>query len=147
MRTSVFAAALLAALIGSGVCPAAAGENDGPYPNDGPHPEATLILALQTAVRADDKDWFVSHMHYPARYFGKTKHIIRSKDWFLRRYGTVISPALEASILAQDPEHFFTNYQGLMVGAGRLNIWFEDFGDPGAGLPSRYEIITINNGD
>jgi len=32
-----------------------------------------------------------------------------------------------------------------MVGEGSRNIWLEDFGDPGAGIPSSYEIITINN--
>jgi len=52
----------------------------------------------------------------------------------LKRYDTVISQELKASILAQDPEHFFKNYQGLMVGD-----------DAGAGIPTRYEIITINN--
>ena len=109
MRTPVFAAALLAALISSGVCSAAADENDGPYPNDAPYPETTLIHEFQAAIRADDRDWFVSHMHYPVRYFGKIKKIIRSKDWLLLHYGTVISPELKALILAQDPEHFFTN--------------------------------------
>jgi len=143
MRTGVFAAALVAlCVIGLGAWSAAAEENDGPYP------ETTLILELQAAIRSDDMEWFVAHLHYPVRYFGKeTKHVIRSKDWFLRHYDTVIGPALKENILAQDAEHFFKNYQGLMVGDGGLNIWFEDFGDPGDGIPSRYEIITINNSD
>jgi hypothetical protein len=149
MRTGVFPAALVAlGLIGLGTWSAAAEENDGLYPNDGPYPETTLILELQVAIRNDDKDWFVSHLHFPVHYFGKkTKHIIHSKDWFLGHYSKIISPELKASILEQDPEHFFKNYQGLMVGDGGLNIWFEDFGDPGDGIPSRFEIITINNSD
>jgi hypothetical protein len=112
-----------------------------------PPPETAIILALQEAVRTDDKDWFVAHMHFPVRYFGKTKHIIRSKDWFLSHYSTVIGPELKANILAQDPGKFFKNYQGLMVGDGGRNIWFEEFGDPGGGIPSRLEIIAINNSD
>ena len=40
-----------------------------------------------------------------------------------------------------------TNYQGLMVGEGSRNIWLEDFGDPGAGVPSRYQIITLSNNE
>jgi hypothetical protein len=149
MRTRGFAAALVAlGLIGLGAWSVAAEENDGPNPNDGPYPETTLILELQAAIRTDDKAWFVSHLHYPVRYFGKkTKHIIHSKDWFLSHYDKIISPALKENILAQDPAHFFKNYQGLMVGDGGLNIWFEDFGDPGGGIPSRFEIITINNSD
>jgi hypothetical protein len=107
-------------------------------------PETETILALQEAVRADDKAWFVSHLHFPVRYFGKTNRIIRSKDWFLRHYATIVGPELKASILAQDPENYLKNYQGLMVGEGSRNIWFEDFGgDDGF----KYEIITINNSD
>jgi|SRR5665648_351481 len=112
-----------------------------------PPPETAIIVALQAAIRADDKAWFVAHLHFPVRYYGKTKHIIRSKDWFVSHYATVIGPELKANILAQDPEKYFKNYQGLMVGDGGRNIWFEEFGDPGAGVPSNYEIITINNTD
>jgi len=108
-------------------------------------PETQIIRALQDAIRTGDKDWFVSHLHFPVRYFGKTKHIIRSKEWFLSHYATIIGPELKANILAQDPEIYFKNYQGLMVGDGGRNIWFEEFGDPGAEIPSNYEIITINN--
>jgi hypothetical protein len=110
-------------------------------------PETELIVALQNAIRADDKAWLVAHLHFPVRYYGKTKHVIRSKGWFLSHYDTVIGPELRARILAQDPDKYFKNYQGLMVGDGGRNIWFNDFGDPGAGIASNYEIITINNSD
>ena len=108
------------------------------------YPETAVILALQAAIRTDDKDWFVANMHFPVRYFGETKQTIRSKEWFLRHYDTIIGPKLKANLLAQDPEHYFKNYQGLMVGDGGHNIWFADFGD-GNGI--KYEIITINNSD
>ncbi len=110
-------------------------------------PETEIILALQAAVRADDKAWFVAHLHYPVRYYGKTFRMIRSKAWFLSHYATIIGPELKANIVAQDPENYLKNYQGLMVGEGSRNIWLEDFGDAGAGVPSNYEIITINNSD
>ncbi len=98
-------------------------------------PETEIIVALQAAIRADDKAWFVAHLHFPVRYFGKTKHVIRSKEWFLSHYDTIIGPELKARILAQDPDKYFKNYQGLMVGDGGRNIWFKDFGDPGRGYP------------
>jgi hypothetical protein len=107
-------------------------------------PETQIILETQAAVRADDKDWFVAHLHFPVRYFGETKQTIRSKDWFLKHYDTVIGPKLKANILAQDPETYLKNYQGLMVGDGGHNIWFSDFGDDNT---VKYEIITINNSD
>ena len=110
-------------------------------------PETEIIKALQSAVRADDKQWFAEHLHLPVRYYGKTFRMIRSKEWFLKHYATILGPELKAAILAQDPESYLKNYQGLMVGEGSRNIWFADFGDPGAGTPSHYEIITINNSD
>ena len=110
-------------------------------------PETEIILAMQTAVRADDRQWFAAHLHLPVRYYGKTNRTISSKDWFLSHYATIIGPELKANILAQDPENYLKNYQGLMVGEGSRNIWFEEFGDPGAGVPFDYEIITINNSD
>ena len=85
---------------------------------------------MQTAVRADDRQWFAAHLHLPVRYYGKTNQTIRTKEWFLAHYATVIGPELKAAILAQDPETYLKNYQGLMVGEGSRNIWLEDFGDP-----------------
>jgi hypothetical protein len=110
-------------------------------------PESEIILAMQAAVRADDRQWFAAHLHLPVRYYGRTHQTIRTKEWFLAHYATVIGPELKAVILAQDPETYLKNYQGLMVGEGSRNIWLEDFGDPGAGIPSSYEIITINNSE
>ena len=81
------------------------------------------------------------------RYYGKTKRTINSKDWFLSHYVTIIGLELKAAILAQDPQTYLKNYQGLTVGEGSRNIWLEDFGDPGAGVPSSYQIITINNSE
>jgi hypothetical protein len=110
-------------------------------------PETELILAMQAAVRADDKQWFAEHLHLPVRYYGETKQTISSQDWFLKHYATIIGPELKQALLAQDPETYLKNYQGLMIGEGSRNIWLEDFGDPGAGIPSSYQIITINNSD
>ncbi len=110
-------------------------------------PETKIILEMQAAVRADDRQWFAEHLHLPVRYYGQTNRIIRSKEWFVQHYDTILGPALKATILAQDPVNYLKNYQGLMVGEGSRNIWLDDFGDPGAGVPSRYEIITINNSD
>jgi hypothetical protein len=107
-------------------------------------PKVNLVTELQAAVRADDKDWFVAHMHYPVRYFGKHEQVVKSKAWFLDHYTTIIGPELKASILAQDPQKYFQNYQGIMVGEGSRNIWFDDFGNDEAPM---FEIITINNSD
>jgi len=110
-------------------------------------PMPPFIIELQNAVRNDDKEWLADHLHLPVNYFGKTKQVISSKDWFFKHYATVIGPELKANILKQDAETYFKNYQGVMVGDGGRNIWLDDFGDEGAGVPACFEIITINNSD
>ena len=51
------------------------------------------------------------------------------------------------NVLKQDPAAYFKNYQGVMVGDGGRNIWLDNFGDEGAGIPTRFEIITVNDSD
>ncbi len=132
------AALVLALLLASTLRPALAEPLD---------PTPAFIVELQTAIRNDDKDWLADHLNLPVNYFGKTKQVISSKDWFVKHYATVIGPELKANILKQDPDKYFKNYQGVMVGDGGRNIWLDDFGDEGAGVPARFEIITINNSD
>lgn len=110
-------------------------------------PTPPFIIELQNAIRNDDKTWLADHLHLPVNYFGNTKQVISSKDWFLDHYAAVIGPELKANVLKQDPETYFKNYQGVMVGDGGRNIWLDDFGDEGEGKPARFEIITINDSD
>jgi len=132
------AALAFALLLASSLLPALAEPLD---------PTPPFIIELQNAIRNDDKKWLADHLHLPVNYFGKTKQVINSKDWFFKHYATVIGPELKANILKQDAETYFKNYQGVMVGDGGRNIWLDDFGDEGAGVPARFEIITINNSD
>ncbi len=142
MARVTLAALCLAIVFAVGSAPAAESDSDFKIP------ETEIIKAMQTAVRVDDKDWFVKHLHYPVRYYGKPNQIIMSKGWFLKNYATIIGPKLKDAVLAQDPENYLKNYQGLMVGEGSHNIWLEEFGDPGSpDIGSNYQIITINNTD
>ena len=97
-------------------------------------PIPAFIAEFQTAIRNDDKDRLADHLHLLVNYFGKMKQVISSKDWFLKHYATVIGPELKANVLKQDPNSFFKNYQGVMVGDGGRNIWLDDFGDQGRQL-------------
>jgi hypothetical protein len=86
------------------------------------NPKSALVAELQDAVRTDEKNWLVVHMHFPVRYYGKSAKLIRSKTWFLQHYATVIGPELKAKLTAQDPNDIFENWQGIMVGEGSRNI-------------------------
>jgi hypothetical protein len=138
MRARFPAAIVFALLLASPLRPAAAEPLD---------PTPAFIAELQAAIRNDDKAWLADRLHLPVNYFGKTKEVIRSKEWFLEHYASVIGPELKANVLKQEPNSYFKNYQGVMVGDDGRNIWLDDFGDEGAGVPSRFEIITINNSD
>jgi hypothetical protein len=101
----------------------------------------TIVVQLQQAVRADDKAWLAAHARYPLSYFGHGKRVIRGKADFTRNYALLFGAKLRAAVLAQDPEKVFENWQGLMVGEGRYNVWVRDTGNGGA---NRYQIVAIN---
>jgi hypothetical protein len=101
----------------------------------------TMVIGLQQAVRANDKAWLAAHTRYPLSYFGRGKRVIRDKAAFIRNYALLFGAKLRAAILAQDPANVFENWQGLMVGEGRYNVWVRDTGNGGA---SRYQIVAIN---
>ena len=102
---------------------------------------------MQSAIRDDDKDWLADHLHLPVNYFGKTKQVIAARSGSSSTTRPSSVPELKANVLKQDPNSYFKNYQGVMVGDGGRNIWLDDFGDEGAGVPASFEIITINNSD
>jgi hypothetical protein len=105
-------------------------------------PKLAFVAELQKAVGADDKAWLVAHLHFPVHYYGARTTLLRSKAQFLKRYATVIGPELKAAVVGQDINSVFENWQGLMIGEGRRNIWVRVFG---ADLEPKYEIITIND--
>ena len=103
-----------------------------------------FVIALQSAVRTDDKNWLADHMSYPVNYFGKHKVVIRSRAALINNYSSFVSAKLRASVLAQDPANVFQNWQGVMVGGGNQNIWVTKVGDADN---APYQIITINDAD
>jgi hypothetical protein len=100
-----------------------------------------IVMQLQQAVRANDKAWLAAHTRYPLSYFGSGKRIIRDKAAFIHNYALLFGAKLRAAILAQNPANVFENWQGLMVGEGRYNVWVRDASDGGA---SHYQIVAIN---
>jgi hypothetical protein len=104
--------------------------------------KADVVRELQRAVRDNDRAWLAARIRYPLRYHGRTVAVIRNRDDFLRGYDSFVSDRLRTAILTQDPERFFENWQGIMVGDGTHNIWLRERGE---GNALRYEIVTIND--
>src|SRR5262245_34396078 len=59
-----------------------------------------FVMALQNAVRADDKTWLADNMSFPVKYFGKQRTTIAGKAAFIAGYASFMSPKLKA-VLAQ----------------------------------------------
>ena len=112
---------------------------------DDPTPDEAFVIALQKALRDNDKGWFAAHIHYPAKYFGRRRVIIRSRAAVLKNFKTLLGgEKLRANVLDQDPQKLFRNYQGIMIGQGSHNIWIDNFGKDDV---VRYEIVTINDSE
>jgi hypothetical protein len=132
MRVVIIACAALLGVVATPVC---AQKGDASA-------KQKFVVALQNAIRADDKNWLADHMSYPVNYFGKQKVVIRSKTSFINNYASFVTPKLRASVLAQDPADVFENWQGAMIGGGNENIWITQVGDSDN---APYQIITIND--
>ena len=134
MRRGAITLTVGLALISFGLKDGSAAEADLPE-------KQAIVIELQQAVRANDKAWLAANTRYPFSYFGHGKRIIRGKAAFIRNYALLSGAKLRAAILAQGPANVFENWQGLMVGEGRYNIWVRDTAD---GEPARYRIVAIN---
>jgi hypothetical protein len=134
MRKGSFALTVGLALISLGL-------NDSFAAAAGLPEKQVIVMHLQQAVRANDKTWLAAHTRYPLSYFGRAKLVIRDKAAFVRKYALLFGAKLRAAVLAQDPANVLENWQGLMVGEGRYNVWVRDTAD---GAPARYRIIAIN---
>ena len=87
--------------------------------------QARAFLAeLQHVVRSNDKTKFSSLVQYPVHVFeGNHGTEIATPAGLIRRYTSIMTPALKRAVLTQSSECLFGNGQGAMVGGGR--IWFQ----------------------
>jgi hypothetical protein len=90
--------------------------------------QAEVFLAeLQRSVKIGDKAKFADLVHYPIEVsIGDKNSEVSTPSDFIRRYRSIVTPALKRTILAQDPKCLFANGQGVMIGHGQL--WFQQKG-------------------
>jgi hypothetical protein len=83
-----------------------------------------FLTKLQRIVRAKDKGQFASLLHYPVRVLdGNHSYDIPSSSVFIRKYSSVITPAVKNAILEQSGSCLFANGDGIMIGRGQ--VWFQ----------------------
>jgi len=80
-------------------------------------------------VANDNIDSIIAHVKFPLR-------ICASAENFKKNYSTFFNSQVKKSVEHQDPDKFFANYSGAMIGSGE--IWFYE-------IQGKYYVITINN--
>jgi hypothetical protein len=80
-------------------------------------------------VARDNVDSIAAHIKFPLRNCA-------SASDFRKNYDTLFNTAVKKSVAGQDPEKFFANYNGAMVGKG--DLWFSQ-------VNNNFYVVTINN--
>jgi len=82
-----------------------------------------FLDALQTAVRLGEPSQVARYMYFPLRV-NSEKGVTHSYGGvsFANNFEQIFTPALRASILAQDPEQMMRSARGAMIGDGRMWI-------------------------
>ena len=97
---------------------------------------ADFLKALQKAVAVDDREAVAELTAFPLRaWTGRSLVEVPNASSFLLVYPGIFDPSLKDLIAKATVDDVFANYQGVMIGDGRL--WFSPVGD-------RLKIITIN---
>ncbi len=86
-----------------------------------------FFLAFKKWVADENKDSIVSHIKFPLRNCS-------SADRFLKNYSSFFNDKVKHAVAVQNPDKFFTSYDGAMVGKGEL--WFSQSGN-------NYYVIAI----
>src|SRR5690349_5956682 len=84
----------------------------------GPKAERAFVVQLQQALRADDVRWIADHCSYPVRVGLPGLAQVKDPRTLATNYRRIFTSALKATVLAQDPDQLFRNWQGTMIGDG-----------------------------
>ena len=104
-----------------------------------------FLSELQLAVSRQDTNWLGAHADYPVAIRGKRRVVIKSRSNFaMWDPNQLLTPELQADILAEKPDDLFVNWQGMMIGSGERNIWVRDI-SPDPSRPD-YRIFAIDIG-
>jgi hypothetical protein len=109
--------------------------------------DKAYVSSVKDAILKDNKEWLADQLRLPLLTV-KSGHklMINSKENFLVQYDKIINPYVHKQVADQDPENVFKNYAGFMIG-GTGAIWVSQAcDDKGTIVPSKYCIITVNNG-
>ncbi len=89
----------------------------------------SFFIQYKKWVADNNIDSIVAHIKFPLR-------TCASPGVFKKNYSGLFNSRVKQAVAKQDPEKFFANYNGAMVGNGEL--WFNE-------IKNNYYVIAVNN--
>lgn len=103
-----------------------------------------FVTQIQSYVINNNKEELAEQIAYPIniKVNGKVAGI-QTKDDFISKYDQIINANFKQVISNTVTKYLFANYQGIMFGNGKYNLWISEVVT--TGVPSKLMIISINN--
>jgi hypothetical protein len=80
-----------------------------------------FVMRLRSLIQGDKRAEIAQVISFPLRVSGKGR--VANKEQFLKHYDRIFDSTVRQSVLTQDENCLFGNWQGFMTGNG--SIWFD----------------------
>ena len=102
-----------------------------------------FVSDVKKAISKGDKIWLAANLFYPlrVRISEKSSIQLKSKNEFLLQYDKIFTTAFKSALNNTFSHNLFNNYQGIMIGDGKL--WMNNAVNASEAKPM-FQIISIN---
>jgi hypothetical protein len=105
--------------------------------------DKAFFREIKLAIEHHDAKWIAENIDLPLKVNINGKKVsIKTKRYFIKNYDNIITTTIVDAVRSQDENDMFKNWQGTMIGEGR--IWFGNYINEKE-KRSFYLIIAINN--
>lgn len=102
-----------------------------------------FVSDVKKAISKGDKIWLAANLFYPlrVRISEKSSIELKNKNQFLLQYDKIFTTAFKSALNNTFSHNLFNNYQGIMIGDGKL--WMNNAVNASEAKPM-FQIISIN---
>ena len=102
-----------------------------------------FVSDVKKAISKGDKIWLAANLFYPlrVRISEKSSIQLKNKNEFLLQYDKIFTTAFKSALNNTFSHNLFNNYQGIMIGDGKL--WMNNAVNASEAKPM-FQIISIN---
>ena len=102
-----------------------------------------FVSDAKKAISKGDKIWLAANLFYPlkVRISEKSSVVLKNKNQFLLQYDKIFTTAFKSALNNTFSHNLFNNYQGIMIGDGKL--WMNNAVNASEAKPM-FQIISIN---